>query len=195
MPRLIAPLVPIALVLFSGMLYQANASNTYNIEKAETAGVQSLVTQNCRPGNPTSRVYDQIGVDTKMAGGLIVRHPERLREVCGIINRSLVQVSFREWEKSRSLDEFGKERADNTSLLQLAADLRLSKEEATNLVRAHGRKVLDKVPSELTADAAETSLPAAIPTPQSTNSSTGLSLHGGGAPGLHLPSFSGTIGL
>lgn len=177
------------------MVYQATASSAYNLEKAESAGVQSLVTQNCRPGNPTSRVYDQIGVDTKIAGGLIVRHPERLREVCGIINRSLVQVSFREWGKSRSLDEFGKERADNTSLLQLAADLSLSKEEATNLVRAHGRKVLDQVPSEVNVDAVETSpltaTPSAAPSP---NSSTGLSIHGG-APGLHLPSFSGTIGL
>ena len=198
MPRLIAPLAPVAFLLFSGMVYQATASNAYNVEKAEAAGVQSLVTDNCRPGKPASRVYDQIGVDTHVAGGIIVRPPERLREVCRIVNRSHLQVAFRELEKSRSLADFGKVRADNTQLLQLAADLHLTKEDATNLVRAHGRKVLEHrapaIAQPSPAETADAPTPAMSSSIASTRLSSGLSLPSGSS-GLQLSPFSSSLGL
>lgn len=142
MARLIAPLAPVALVLFSAMLYNATASNGPSDAQAEAAGVRSLVPANCRPKDPSSRIYDLVGIDTRVAGGIMVRYPERLREVCDVVNRSLLRVSLRELSKSRNLKDLGKERADNTQLMALASSLNMSPEEATVLVRNHGREVL-----------------------------------------------------
>ena len=148
MTRLIAPLAPVALIVFSTMIYQAAASSGPSNEQAETAGVKALVTANCRPQTPNSRIYDLVGIETHVAGGIIVRHPERLRTVCAVVNRSLMNVSLRDLKMNRTREDLGKERADNHELLQLAASLNMSAEDGTALVRAHGRQVLAQASAE-----------------------------------------------
>lgn len=140
--RTIAPLAPVALIVFCTMMYQASASNEPSNSQADTAGVNALVTANCRPQTPKSKIYDLVGIETHVAGGIIVRHPDRLRTVCAVVNRSLLNVSLRDIQTNRTMKDVGKERADNTELMSLASSLNMSKEEGTALVRAHGRQAL-----------------------------------------------------
>lgn len=142
MARLIAPLAPVALIVFSTMIYQAMASDAPSNAQAEAAGVQAVLTANCRPQNPSTRIYDLVGIETRVAAGIMIRHPERLREVCAVVNKSLMNVSLRELRNNRTMQDVGKEHADNTQLLDLAASLGLGTEEATRLTRAHGQQVL-----------------------------------------------------
>ena len=192
MTRLIAPLAPVALIVFSTMIYQATASSGPSNAQAEAAGVKALVTTNCRPQAPNSRIYDLVGIETHVAGGIIVRHPEQLRRVCDIVNRTLMNVSLRELKMSRTLQDLGKEQADNTKLLQFAADLDMSAEDGTALVRAHGRQVLAAAAAEKKATGATVvSEKENTYVPASTTSSASSSILPRG--GLH--SSPGNVGL
>lgn len=151
MARLIAPLAPVALIVFSTMIYQASASNAPSDAQAEAAGVQALVPANCRPQNPTTRIYDLVGIDTRVAGGIMVRHPERLREVCGIVNKSLMNVSLRELKNNRTMQDVGKEQANNDELMRLAASLNMSPEEGKALVRTRGHEILAQAAAQKAA--------------------------------------------
>ena len=187
MTRLIAPLAPIALIVFSTMIYQANASNAPSDAQAEAAGVQALVPANCRPQNPTTRIYDLVGIDTRVAGGIMVRHPERLREVCGIVNKSLMNVSLRELKNNRTMQDVGKEQANNDELMRLAASLNMSPEEGKALVRTRGREVL--------TDAAQKSAANTGASPASTVVANNLEKTPTSLSGASVPSGTGlTVG-
>ena len=205
MTRLIAPLAPIALIVFSTMIYQANASNAPSDAQAEAAGVQALVPANCRPQNPTTRIYDLVGIDTRVAGGIMVRHPERLREVCAIVNKSLMNVSLRELKNNRTMQDVGKEHANNDELLRLAASLNMSAEEGKALVRARGREVLtDAAAQKSAANTGASPAPTVVAnnlekTPTSLSGApvpngTGLTVGNGSSTGLQYGS-SNNFGL
>ena len=204
MTRLIAPLAPVALIVLSAMLYQASASGRPSDAQAEAAGVKALVTANCRPQNPESRIYDLVGIETRVAGGIIVRHPDQLRTVCAVVNHSLMTVSLHELKTSRTLHDLGKERADNQELLALAASFDMSVEEGTALVRAHGRQILASItvaeerPKSLSArnDTEHAVLLPTTSTPSNSSmslvpSNSGLKARTGASVGLQLnPSSS-----
>lgn len=84
--------------------------------------IQPTISESCSPAGPYQGNYHTAGVSTVVASSLLLKHPERTKEICAIVNNSLNVAT----EQKKALD--------NGDLYALANSLGLDLDTAQQVI-------------------------------------------------------------